>query len=272
MRDTPRLSYEERAEAAKNPAARELFRLMARKETNLAIACDVTNSADFLRIADELGGLISVFKTHIDTMNDFTPSVTKELLRLTKKHGFIIFEDRKLADIGNTVYLQYNGGMYKIADWANIVNAHIVPGPGIIEAVQKAIREKKDGLDRGLLLIAQMSSIGTLATGEYTRKAVEMANAYGDTIAGYIGTGSEPEELRKLSEMADSGHALLTPGVKIGASSDDLKQGYAPPEAAIAAGSDVIIVGRGIYEAKEPLKEAGLYRDAGWSAYRERIT
>jgi orotidine 5'-phosphate decarboxylase subfamily 1 len=203
-------------------------------------------------------------------MSDFTPAVTKELLRLTKKHDFIVFEDRKLADIGNTVYLQYNGGIYRIADWANLVNAHIVPGPGIIEAVQRVIREKKDGLNRGLLILAQMSTIGTLATGEYTRKAVEMANAYGDTIAGYIGTGSEPAELRKLSGMAQPGHAILTPGVKVGAASDDLKQGYAPPEAAVAAGSDVIIVGRGIYEAREPLKEAEKYRSAGWSAYRKR--
>jgi hypothetical protein len=56
--------------------------------------------------------------------------------------------------------------VYHIAEWADIVNAHILPGPGIIEGLKQGVSlVKKNSNDRALLLLAQMSSKDNLLNG-----------------------------------------------------------------------------------------------------------
>lgn len=247
MIKTP-LSLLERSSLCRNPTGKRLFELMHSKQTNLAIAADTTDSAELLHLADLLGPEICVFKTHIDILTDFTPAVITKLQYIAKKHQFLLFEDRKFADIGNTVKHQYRDGIYKIADWAHITNAHIIPGPGIITGLQEV------GLNRGngLLLLAEMSSAGNLATGAYTQQAVEMAYAHNDFVIGFICQ-------RKLTDRPEFIH--MTPGVNFKTEGDKQGQQYLTPQKAVQEnGADIIIVGRGITQAPDPLSEAKRYR------------
>lgn len=41
-----------------------------------------------------------MYQTHIDILEDFDYSLINQLEELSKKHDFVIFEDRKFADIG----------------------------------------------------------------------------------------------------------------------------------------------------------------------------
>jgi orotidine 5'-phosphate decarboxylase subfamily 1 len=228
---------------------------MEDKKTNLALAADLTTQQDVLQLAQVLGPHLCVFKTHVDILSDFTPDFGAELRKIGAKHNFLIFEDRKFADIGNTVTLQYAGGLYKIADWADLVNAHIVPGPGIIDGL-KTVGQPKE---QGLLLLAEMSSAGTLAKGAYSRKAVELAEQYPDYVMGFI-------SLRKLSPNPAFIH--MTPGVKLHPGQDALGQRYRTIDQVIAKNqSDIVIVGRDITHAENPLGQALLYRERAWNAY-----
>ena len=239
--------------------AAALLRLMDEKKTNLCLAADVTTKSELLLLADIIGPEICVLKTHIDIIEDFDDNLIVQLQRLAEKHNYLLFEDRKFADIGNTVKMQYEDGIYHIADWAHITNAHTVPGPGVIEGLKQVGLHK----GRGLLLLAEMSSKGNLATGDYTKQSIALARAHKDFVIGFIGNGLTPDEPGLINFM---------PGVKLAAGGDDLSQQYLTPEHLIVGqGVDVIIVGRGIYESPDPEAEAKKYRAAGWGAYTARL-
>lgn len=111
---------------------------MTIKRTNLCLSADVTSSSELLGLAEELGDLVCVIKTHADIITDFSDRTAHQLKEIAARKRFLIFEDRKFADIGSTVQKQYVSGPLKIAKWAEIVTVHLMPGPAILTALEKA--------------------------------------------------------------------------------------------------------------------------------------
>ncbi len=251
------LSLQERAKLSENSLARSLFQLIDEKKTNLAVNADVTRKDILLHYADLLGPEICVFKTHIDLIEDFDHDLIFQLKKLSQKHNFMIFEDRKFTDIGTISKMQYEKGIYRISEWAHIVNAMATPGPGIIQG----LKEVGLPLGRGMLLVAELSTSGSLATGIYTEAAVSMAMKHPEFVMGFISQN-------KLVNNPAFIH--FTPGVKLATGGDSLGQQYNTPEYVINKGTDVIIVGRGIMEAENPLQEAIHYREKAWNALKSR--
>lgn len=253
-----RLTYAERANYCLSTAANHLLQLLDEKKTNLALSADVTHAEQLLALAELMGPDICVLKTHMDMIDDFTPQLIQELRNLAHKHEFMLFEDRKFADIGNTVKHQYQGGIYHIAEWADLINAHSLPGPGTIKGLAEVGRKK----NRGLILLAEMSSAGNLINLDYITNTLKMAEQFPDFVIGFV---------TQHALSPDPHWINFTPGIKLETGHDALGQQYVTPEKAIIEnGADIIIVGRGILNAKDPLVEAHKYRERGWKSYLKR--
>jgi len=63
----------------------------------------------------------------------------------------------------------------------------------------------------------------------------------------------------------------MTPGIKLQGGGDGLGQQYNDPKSAISRGSDILIVGRGVYRAEDPKLAAQEYQKAGWEAYLSEL-
>lgn len=95
------MAFRERASLpGTSPLAAYLLRLMTLKRTNLCLSADVSTTAELLELAEECGDSICLLKTHADAVADFGERAIRGLRAIALKKHFLIFEDRKFADIG----------------------------------------------------------------------------------------------------------------------------------------------------------------------------
>ncbi|EZA48873.1 hypothetical protein DMN91_006329 [Ooceraea biroi] len=261
LNDRLKLSYGERAKKTSNPLTSKLLELMESKQTNLCLAADLTRTDAILRLADAVGPHIAVLKIHVNIIEDFSERFVTRLKEAARLHNFLLMEDCKFGDIGNTVLLQYRHGLYKIAEWADLITVHLVSGASVVNALRDGLKGITE--PRGVFVVAEMSSQGALTVGDYMKSAVSIAEKTSDLVVGLVcqsNLSARPEMLQ------------LTPGVHLSSSGDGLGQQYNDPQSVINAGADLAVVGRGITESSAGWLKAALdYKQPLWEAYEKRV-
>tara|TARA_B100001250_G_scaffold407826_1_gene429234 strand:+ start:1152 stop:1880 length:729 start_codon:yes stop_codon:yes gene_type:complete len=236
------------------------------KKSLVCLAADRNTMAGLFELLEEVGPYIAALKTHVDLIDDWSPNEWNKFCEVADKHNLLIFEDRKFADIGKISRSQM-AGVYDIRSWSNIVTAHLISGPDIVDGLQEAWADV--GRNGGVLLLAQMSSRGNLLSNDYCDKVVNKG-IESEGVLGFIGNGSKPSELVELRKKVGSGKMIWTPGVNLTVGDGEMGQRYGSPREAIISGSDCIIVGSGIHSSGDPAEMAKRYAKASWEALLER--
>jgi len=217
----------------------------------LVVALDVPTADEALRLADSLQPHVDGFKVGLELLMGEGPAVVSRVADL----GAPVFVDAKLHDIPNTVA----GAATRLGSiGARWVTVHASGGE---EMMRSAVEALAAGSDRvaGVLAVTVLTSLdqATLESVGFgrnpTEQVIEMARlAAAAGAEGVVCAVSEAMAVKALG----LGLSVATPGIRpAGSDSADQKR-VATPAEAIGAGANLLVVGRPITAAADPVAAA----------------
>lgn len=249
-----RISYEEKKEKISHPIGKKLLDITLKKKTNLIVSADLIYSEKILELVNLTGDSICGLKLHADIISDFSSSFIASLKKISVEKKFLLFEDRKLCDVGPINYLQLHHGIHKISSWADILTVHLLAG-------SLSIQNLNIPSNMGLITVSEMSSSGRLSDDHYIRKVLNISL-------------KNPKVIGTVAQRrVDDRLLLFTPGIHFSQSKENsMGNTYIHPNLAFQKNkSDFIIVGKAIYQSKNPKMMAEKYRERGWKAYENGL-
>ena len=166
--------------------------------------------------------------------------------------GRPVFLDLKLHDIPNTVE---GAARSAAASGASLLTVHATGGPAMVRAAVKGAEGRLrvlavtvlTSLDAGALAEIGLAGPPEAAVVRLARLAVG---------AGAGGLVCSPHEVRAVRAAVGPGPLLVVPGVRPPGAAKGDQARVATPAEAVAAGADVIVLGRPLRDAKDPAAAA----------------
>ena len=216
--------------------------------STLLAALDVPTKAEAMRLADLLHPYVGGFKVGLELLMGEGPGVVSEVASL----GSPVFVDAKLHDIPNTVARAAGRLAESGARW---VTVHASGGGEMLRVAADALSEGGAGA-LGVTVLTSIDQDGLATIGvsrDLPVHVLELAGLAGESGAeGVVCAVSEAALVKSLG----LGLLVATPGIRpTGADIGDQKR-VATVKAAMAAGADLLVVGRPITAAEDPVAAA----------------
>ena len=216
----------------------------------ICVALDFPTRDETLAMARRLSGRVGWLKVGLEAFTAEGPSLVRDVI--SAGGGARVFLDLKFHDIPATVA----GAVASAArSGASMVNVHASGGRAMLEAAREAAT--RSGLER-IIAVTLLTSLDAEALSELpiagapaevaTRLAV-LAKA-----CGLDGVVCSATDLSGIRAACGPNFLTVVPGIRpAGAAIQDQKR-VATPASAAAAGADVLVIGRPITAAKDPIE------------------
>ena len=211
----------------------------------VAVALDTNDRATFERWCAFFGPRVGVLKVGLEAFVRWGPPA----LEIARRHARGLFLDLKLHDIPNTVAGAVRSAREFAADYLTI---HGAGGPAMIAAAAEAAEGKVALLAVTVLTHLDEETLERLELpGGSSRRVLLWARLARE--AGAAGVVCSPLELAALRAAEPPPFKLVAPGIRpAGAAAGDDQRRTASAAAAIAAGADLIVIGRPLTLAPDP--------------------
>lgn len=181
-----------------------------------------------------------------------------DIVRKVKDQGHAIFLDLKLHDIPNTVKSAMKG-LARLG--VDLVNVHAAGGKAMMEGALEGLEAGTAAGQDKTKLIAVTQLTSTSQEQMYREQKVELSllesvlhYAQLSKQAGLHGVVCSVQEARAISEVCGDTFLRVTPGIRLeGGEAHDQKR-IATPDGARRDGSSLIVVGRAITGAANPVE------------------
>lgn len=214
----------------------------------LAVALDLDTKQESLALVRELASFPIVLKIGMRAFIRDGKACIAELKSINPK--FEIFLDLKLYDIPNTM----SEAVCEIANLGiEYFTVHASAGSEALKACAQALKAQNS--NSKMLAVTALTSFSNdsfleIYNSNLATKAVQFAGIASE--CGCDGVVCSAYESIAMKGVSRDGFLTVTPGIRLfGESAGDQKR-VADLEFAKEAKSDMIVVGRPIYEAKEP--------------------
>jgi orotidine-5'-phosphate decarboxylase len=217
------------------------------REERLCIALDYGARAKILAAARRFGGRVGWLKIGLEAFTAEGPGIVSEVAAA----GARVFLDLKLHDIPTTVARAVAAAA---RSGAAMLNVHALGGREMLSAAKDAAAASGTGTK--LVAVTLLTSLDPRALADLpvaghpegiARRLAVLAKE-----CGLDGVVCSPRDLSAVKAACGAGFLAVVPGIRpAGAEAFDQKR-TATPRAALAAGADVLVVGRPITAAADP--------------------
>jgi len=216
----------------------------------LCVALDGSDREWIISTAARLGPHVGWLKLGLEAFTAFGPELVVEVADL----GARIFLDLKLHDIPNTVR---RAAANCAATGAAMFNVHAAGGRAMLEAAREGATEGSTAQAPKVLAVTVLTSLDQGAVDELgfghspDELVVRWARLAKDV--GLDGVVSSAREAPAVRRECGPDFLIVTPGIRPEWSVTGDQRRVTTPAAAIAAGADILVVGRPITGAESPV-------------------
>jgi orotidine-5'-phosphate decarboxylase len=231
---------------------------MINARDRVILALDVPTASAAREIANELRGEVGAFKIGLQLFTAEGPALVRELIR----SGDRVFLDLKFHDIPNTV-ARAAVEAARLGVW--MFNIHALGGR---EMMRRTVADVSEACQRESLAKPHLIAVTVLTSSgpnelaevgigrDVDSEVVELVRLTAE--CGMDGVVASAREAKRIRAIADERFLIVTPGIRFGPNASDTDFGtpddqkrVMTPAAALAAGSDYLVVGRPVTAARD---------------------